>query len=105
MTLVRLCAAAEVPADMPMRAEHDGYSYAVFRAGDRYHVTDDVCTHGPGLLSEGTVLGEEIECPFHQGRFSILTGEPTLPPCTEAIKVWTVHLAEDGIWIEPGEHG
>jgi nitrite reductase/ring-hydroxylating ferredoxin subunit len=31
---------------------------------------------------EGFVDGEEVECPFHQGRFHIPTGHPSAPPCT-----------------------
>lgn len=69
-----LCDAAAVAAEAPVRVEHDGAVYVVFLLGGQDHVTQDACTHGPGSLSEGTVDGDEIECPFHQGRFHIPTG-------------------------------
>jgi nitrite reductase/ring-hydroxylating ferredoxin subunit len=102
-TLSVLCDAAAVAADVPALAELAGVRYAVFRIDGRYYVTHDHCTHGPGSLSEGMVEGEEVECPFHQGRFHIPTGRPTAPPCTEAVRVFTAHLIDGRICIDPRE--
>ncbi|HUK59504.1 MAG TPA: non-heme iron oxygenase ferredoxin subunit [Stellaceae bacterium] len=102
-TLVRLCAAAEVSEDSPRQVEREGFTYAVFKSGDEYFVTADECTHGPGFLSEGAVIGGEIECPFHQGRFDLRTGACTAPPCYEPVRVWTAHLVDGDICIDPDE--
>ena len=102
--LIELCAASDIAEDAPRRVEIDGFGYAVFKLGGEYIVTADQCTHGPGQLSEGTVMGEEIECPFHMGRFNLRTGEPAYPPCTEAIRVWRVALVDGKLCIDPGEH-
>jgi nitrite reductase/ring-hydroxylating ferredoxin subunit len=102
-TLRVLCKASEVAADQPIKAELDGFAYAVFRLGESYFITADLCTHGPGCLSEGYIEGEEVECPFHQGRFHIPSGKPTLSPCTEAIRTWTAHLIDGDICIDPAE--
>lgn len=99
-TLTRLCAVADVSEDLPFRAEVDGFAYAVFQAGDLYYVSADLCTHGPGLLSDGFIDGCEVECPFHQGRFDIRTGLPTLAPCEIAIKVWTPVVRDGAIFID-----
>jgi anthranilate 1,2-dioxygenase ferredoxin subunit len=101
--LLRLCAAADIPEDAPLRVERDGFAYAVFASGGRYFVTADACTHGPGSLSEGYVEGGEVECPFHQGRFDLATGRPTAPPCTEPVRTWTAHLVEGEVCIDPAE--
>jgi nitrite reductase/ring-hydroxylating ferredoxin subunit len=100
MALILLCRADDPTPDRPVRAEAAGRSYAVFKAGNRICVTQDECTHGPGFLSEGYVDGEEIECPFHQGRFNILTGVPTAPPCTVALKTWEPVIEDGGVWID-----
>ena len=101
--LAALCAASEVTEDMPRRVERDGFAFAVFQRGDDYFVTADQCTHGPGFLSEGCVIGGEIECPFHQGRFDLRTGAPTAPPCFEPIRVWRVQVIDGQICIDPDE--
>jgi ethylbenzene dioxygenase ferredoxin component len=103
MSLVALCATNDVSEDQPRQVERDGVTYAVFQRGSEYFVTADQCTHGPGLLSEGFVTGDEIECPFHGGRFDLRTGAPTAPPCFEPVRVWAVHIEGGNICIDPDE--
>jgi nitrite reductase/ring-hydroxylating ferredoxin subunit len=102
--LVALCAAAEVEPDTPVRVVLDTVAYAVFSVDGQFYVTQDHCTHGPGSLAEGFVMGTEIECPFHQGRFDICTGQPTAAPCTLALRTWTVHAIDGQLLIDPAEH-
>ena len=52
-TLVPLCPVADVSPDLPVRVEQGGTAYAVFLVDDLPYVTADVCTHGPGSMSEG----------------------------------------------------
>ncbi len=101
--LVALCETSDVAPDKPLRAEIGPDTYAVFEANGQYYVTDDACTHGPGSLSEGYLDGCIIECPFHQGCFDVRTGQPTLAPCTDAVRTWTAHLRDGKIWIDPKE--
>jgi len=98
-----LCAAADVDNDTPVRVELQGTAFAVFRVGDRHYVTQDACTHGPGSLAEGRVEGEEVECPFHQGRFHIPTGRPSAPPCTEALRIWSARVIDGQVCIDVNE--
>ena len=103
-TLLELCGTGDVSEDVPYKADLDGLDVAVFQVGDKYYVTVDLCTHGPGSLSEGYVEGDEIECPFHQGKFSIITGEPTAPPCTVPLKTWAVTVRDDKILVDRTQH-
>jgi nitrite reductase/ring-hydroxylating ferredoxin subunit len=98
--LTALCAAADVDDVTPVRVEVCGTAFAVFRVAGRHYVAQDTCTHGPGSLAEGFVDGEEIECPFHQGRFHIPTGRPSAPPCTVPLRVWEVHLVDGQVCID-----
>jgi nitrite reductase/ring-hydroxylating ferredoxin subunit len=98
-----LCTIAEVAEDAPLKVSRDERDYAVFKVADRIYVTQDACTHGPGSLSEGFVENGEVECPFHQGRFELATGRPSAPPCTEALRIWTVHLSDGRVLIDPNE--
>ena len=101
--LVALCPASDVEPDTPVRVLLDGMAYALFSLNGQFYVTQDHCTHGPGSLAEGFVMGTEIECPFHQGRFDIRTGHPTGAPCTVALRTWTVHVIDGQIFIDPAE--
>jgi anthranilate 1,2-dioxygenase ferredoxin subunit len=99
-TLVLVCRLDEVSEDEPLSAKVGRETVAVFLAMDQYFVTSDLCSHGPGYLSEGNVEGFEIECPFHQGRFDLRTGVPTLPPCTLPVKTWKPHIIDGGLYID-----
>ena len=101
--LVKLCDVSDVEPDVPVRAEVGGQAYAVFDVDGAYFVTQDLCTHGPGNLSEGFVEGSEIECPFHQGRFDIRTGQPTHAPCTVALRTWTATVRDGAVMIDPAQ--
>lgn len=103
--LVPLCSVSDVAPGSTLRAETGGCAYAVFNVEGNYYVTQDECTHGPGLLSEGYVLDDEIECPFHQGRFNIQSGQATCAPATDPLKTWKVQVVDGKVCINPAEHG
>jgi nitrite reductase/ring-hydroxylating ferredoxin subunit len=102
--LVPLCGVSDVAPGCALRVEDGGYVYAVFNVEGAIHVTQDECTHGPGSLSEGYILDDEVECPFHQGRFQIMSGRATCAPATEPLKVWKAHLVDGKVCIDPAEH-
>ena len=101
--VIALCAAADVAPGCAVRAESGGCAYAVFNVEGRHFVTQDECTHGPGSLSEGYVLDDEVECPFHQGRFHIPSGNATCAPATEPLKTWKAQVVEGSVCINPAE--
>lgn len=103
LELVALCSTEDVTTDIPLRVVHNDVAYAVFRLDDRVYVTQDECTHGPGLLSDGILIDCEIECPFHQGRFDVRTGRATAAPCTEGLRTWTAHEINGRLFIDPSE--
>ncbi len=100
MKWVFLCPLSQLTADFPLQAQAEGLSFALFKIGERVCVTQDECTHGPGILSEGYFDGEEVECPFHQGRFNVTSGAPTAPPCIEALATWEPVIRDGGVWID-----
>jgi Na+-transporting NADH:ubiquinone oxidoreductase subunit F len=55
-------------------------------------LVDRTCTHGEADLSAGTILGCEIECPKHNGRFDLATGEGTRRPIRESLATYEVRV-------------
>jgi nitrite reductase/ring-hydroxylating ferredoxin subunit len=94
-TKIRLCRTDEISEGSVIKVEHGDLVLAVYNVDGEYFVTDDMCTHGPGSLSEGEVYGDVIECNFHGGQFNIRTGEVVGPPCMVAIKTYDVSI-DDG---------
>lgn len=74
----------------PMRAEHNGTPILLVRRGSQIYALAETCSHLGGPLSEGTLDGDVIQCPWHGSRFSIRDGHvvdgPAVhpQPCLEA---------------------
>lgn len=72
---------------------------AVYRISGRIYATEDRCTHGGAALSEGVVVGDVIECPLHQGRFCIRTGQPRGGPVRQALRTFPTKVENGRISI------
>jgi nitrite reductase/ring-hydroxylating ferredoxin subunit len=74
-------------------------------AGNIY-ACDDVCTHAFAPLSEGTLDGEQVECPLHGSVFNVTTGEAIGPPADENLRVFQVQIEGQDILVgEPTRKG
>jgi nitrite reductase/ring-hydroxylating ferredoxin subunit len=100
MATLELCKTSEVDEGTAKKVEAGGLVLAVFNLNGAYYVLDDVCSHGPGSLSEGYIQGEMIECDFHNGGFNIKTGEVMEPPCLIPQKTYPVTVKGDTVTIE-----
>jgi nitrite reductase/ring-hydroxylating ferredoxin subunit len=97
---IELCSADEVAPGTALKVETEGLTLAVFNVDGEFYVTDDLCTHGPGSLSEGYIEDDVVECNFHNGQFNIRTGEVVAPPCMVPIKTYPVLVVDGKVTIE-----
>jgi nitrite reductase/ring-hydroxylating ferredoxin subunit len=74
--------AGEVTPGTVRVVELDGRSLCVGLTEDgEWGAIDNVCTHDGGVLGEGELDGNLVECPRHGGRFDLFTGRVrALPP-------------------------
>jgi naphthalene 1,2-dioxygenase system ferredoxin subunit len=73
---------------------------ALYEVDGEVYASDNRCTHGDALLSDGFLEGHHIECPFHQGRFDVCTGKALCAPLTEDIRVYPVRIENNRIWVK-----
>ena len=99
MSWIRACTADIKPGDCK-GVVVGGTNVAVFNVGGRFLATSNVCTHQFALLSDGYVDDDVIECPLHQGRFSILTGAPEVEPVTQPIKVFPIRAEGGEVFVD-----
>lgn len=83
-------ALAEVPEGDVIGVMVAGKDIALFEVDGEVFATDNICSHGHARLSDGFLEGREIECPLHQGRFDVCSGQALCAPLTENIKTYTV---------------
>lgn len=77
-----------------------GHEIAVYRVAGRVYATSDRCTHGDARLSAGWPEDGCIECPLHQGRFDIATGEGQGAPISMDLRVFPVREEDGFVFVE-----
>lgn len=98
---IDLCATDEIELGAVIKVDTGDLSLAVYNVDGEFFVTDDLCTHGPGSLSEGYLDGHVVECDFHNGAFDVRTGEVVAPPCMIPLKTYKVLVENGRVTIEP----
>jgi naphthalene 1,2-dioxygenase ferredoxin component len=89
----------DVPTDDVIGILVAGRDIALYNAGGEIFATDNICTHGHARLCEGFLEGHEIECPLHQGKFDVRTGQPSCAPVTEAIRSYPVRIEGGRVFL------
>lgn len=81
------------PAEAGMR------TIALYKVEGEIFATDSVCTHGAASLCNGFLMGYEIECPLHQGRFDVRTGKGLCSPITKDIAIYPVKIEDGHVFV------
>lgn len=88
-------------ADREARSVRIGeHPIALCRSSGQLYAVHDVCTHEFALLSDGYIEDDCIECPLHQGRFDLKTGEPFGGPVTEPVRIYRVRAEGGKVYVE-----
>jgi len=93
--------AAEVPEGSVAKAVVGTRELAITNQGGTFYALDGICTHEAGPLGEGTLDGEELVCPWHEGRYRIDTGEanPETDWVTD-VKAFPVKVEDGYVWVD-----
>lgn len=81
----------------------DAEPILVANLGGRFYAIANICTHEHAELSEGEIDGDEIVCPLHGARFSLVTGTALTAPAYENLRTYPVRVT-DG-WVEVDAEG
>jgi 3-phenylpropionate/trans-cinnamate dioxygenase ferredoxin component len=95
----RVCALTEIPDSGAAGFEVDGEPVCVVRTGGEVFALRDVCSHAEVPLSEGEVYDHTVECWLHGSCFDVRTGQPTGPPASEPVPVYSVKIDGDDVFV------
>lgn len=86
-----------------IRFDFEEHTYAVYctKEGD-YYATEGICTHGNMHLADGLVIGKQIECAKHNGRFNLKDGSVGRPPACVGLKTFSVKTENGNILMDIG---
>ena len=97
---VRIASVTDLPPGQGKLVEVQGREIALFNLGGSFYAIDNTCTHAGGPLAEGTLEGEEVECPWHGAHFNVKTGAVLAPPAGEGVTAYKVRVTGSDIEIE-----
>ena len=93
--------ASEVTPGTVRVVELDGRSLCVGLTEDgEWGAIDNVCTHDGGVLGEGELDGDQVECPRHGGRFDLFSGRVRALPPVVPVNAYPVKLDGDEVVVE-----
>jgi Na+-transporting NADH:ubiquinone oxidoreductase subunit F len=97
---LEVCPIDDLRKEDVLRYDHGDKTYAIYRtADDKYYATDGLCTHGNTHLADGLVIGNQIECPKHNGRFDIRDGSPQRKPICVGLKTYPVRINDGKLYL------
>lgn len=84
MGFAKVLATEELPSNEMIGVEVNGEKVLVVNLGGKYYAVGNVCMHRGCMLSDGTLEGENIQCPCHGSTYEVKTGSiikgPTKKP-------------------------
>jgi 3-phenylpropionate/trans-cinnamate dioxygenase ferredoxin subunit len=102
MTAVKICAAADIAVNQPLKVTIEGVPIAVVKdSAGTVHAIGDTCSHGEIALSEGFVEDDTLECWAHGSKFELTTGKPKNFPAFEPVPVYSVTITDGDVYIDP----
>ncbi len=66
---------SEISPGKMVKVEAEGKTILVANVDGNYYAMDDVCTHQGASLSEGTIGGSTVTCPWHGSTWDCKTGK------------------------------
>ena len=99
MTLQAIAKTDAVPVGGVRVFEVNGRSIAVANVDGTFYVIDNVCTHDGGPLGEGTLVGDQVECPRHGARFDVKTGQVRALPAVRPVRTYPVQVNGDEVQV------
>jgi nitrite reductase/ring-hydroxylating ferredoxin subunit len=80
--------------------EVDGKPVLLANVDGEFYAVSDICTHEEYNLSEGSLEGNEVECPGHSAFFDLKTGDVTDGPAMDPLETYSVQVEDGAVFIE-----
>src|ERR671910_3364769 len=102
---VKVANTKDIPPSQMKEVQVNGQNICVVNVDGKYYAIGSICTHEGGPLADGTLEGYEVECPWHNSKFDVRTGEVTSPPASEPEPAYEVNVDGNSILIKTHSEG
>ncbi len=88
---------SDIPRGSVKTFEVGHHRLVIAHTDDGFYAMTDECSHDWAPIGDGTLHGDEIVCPRHGARFSVIDGSVKAPPAVAPLQ--TYQLRVEGIDI------
>jgi len=96
---VKVANITDIPVSDMKEVQVNGQNICVANIDGKYFAINNICSHEGGPLADGKLEGYEVECPWHQSKFDMRTGEVKAPPAVESQATYQVKVEGDDIMV------
>src|SRR5215211_7211570 len=97
---VKVAETKDIHTSQMKEVQIDGEDVCIVNVDGNYYAIGNVCTHEGGPLADGVLEGYEVECPWHQSKFDVRTGQVTSPPATESEPTYEIKVDNNSILVK-----
>jgi nitrite reductase/ring-hydroxylating ferredoxin subunit len=91
---------AELPEAAPTKAMLGATALVLVRRGDLVFALKETCSHAGGPLSEGTLAGDTIVCPWHASAYRLADGAVMHGPSTTRQVTYHARINADQVEVQ-----
>ena len=99
-TFHKVADAAKLAPGQCMGADVGGARIAIFNVDGTFYAIGDACSHVGGSLSEGSIEGTTVSCPWHGATFDVCTGKHLTPPAPADVPCYKVRVEGGDVEVE-----
>jgi ferredoxin-NADP reductase/nitrite reductase/ring-hydroxylating ferredoxin subunit len=97
---VKVAETKNIQTSQMKEVQINGEDVCIANVEGKYYAIGNVCTHEGGPLADGTLEGYEVECPWHQSKFDVRTGQVTSPPASEPEPTYEIKVDGNSILVK-----
>jgi ferredoxin-NADP reductase/nitrite reductase/ring-hydroxylating ferredoxin subunit len=97
---VKVAKKSEIPLAHMKELQVNGQSVCVANIDGKFYAISNICSHEGGPLADGKLEGYEVECPWHQSKFDMRTGDVKAPPAVERQAAYEVKIFGEDIMLK-----
>jgi glycine betaine catabolism B len=97
---VKVAETKDIHISQMKEVQIDGEDICIANVDGKYYAIGNVCTHEGGPLADGVLEGYEVECPWHQSKFDVRTGNVTNPTARESEPTYEIKVDGNNILVK-----
>ena len=89
----------DVAPNAPFSSDQGDNGIGLYEVQGQLYAMEDICPHGPSLLSRGYIHDGMVKCPLHGAIFDIRTGKCLQGPAERDLQTYRVQARDNEVFV------